>query len=398
MPKYFIRYPESEMRESLAHEITGKTGLPVVDSRTNPNISIAELDEQSRSSLERRGAKIYENLEFEKFGEEPNDEFADLAAMLASVPEVKTVNDVLDEIAAVRAWTLSTGAGVMIAVVDSGVDGSRPEFTGKRFKWDVPSEFAGEHWVDPAGHGTMCAAIACARKENGARYSGVAPDAQLISARTTLKSDDIYDIFEQLIIWKSSGQITAPLVVNNSYGLKTCVALHQAPEDHPYVDIIRQAVATGIVVVFAAGNNHLICKHDTQSHEPNTIWAANSVDEVLCVGAVDSSYCNTNKASPHCASSRGPGQWAHKHTKPDCVAPCYGEVLWGGSYLFLPWWGTSGSAPQVAGLAALLLAKNPLLTPAEVATVIRGSCKTLKGHEYCVGKGSIDCYKALSSI
>jgi hypothetical protein len=52
----------------------------------------------------------------------------------------------------------------------------------------------------------------------------------------------------------------------------------------------------GIVVVFAAGNNHadVLCNHPVAACGPNTIWAVNSVDEVIAVGAV-----NAGEAHPY---------------------------------------------------------------------------------------------------
>jgi hypothetical protein len=89
------------------------------------------------------------------------------------------------------------------------------------------------------------------------------------------------------------------------------------------------AIRAGIVVVYAAGNNHydVKCNNDPTRCSPNTIWTVNSMDEVLSVGTVD--WNNKMDSGQHANSSRGPGQWSNKHKKPDCVAPTYGEVILG---------------------------------------------------------------------
>jgi hypothetical protein len=50
---------------------------------------------------------------------------------------------------------------------------------------------------------------------------------------------------------------------------------------------------------------------------------------------------------------------------------------------------------MVSGLAALMLAKNPALKPAEVANVIHNTCQPLSQHWNCVGAGLIDCLEAV---
>jgi len=152
--------------------------------------------------------------------------------------------------------------------------------------------------------------------------------------------------------------------------------------------------------VFAAGNNHWYlqdCKNDPEACTPNTIWGVNSHDMVISVGTVNENDSNQDPSTPHPNSSRGPGQWAHSGTKPDCVAPTYGEVVWGCGYKNKEWWGTSGACPQVAGLAALLLSANPALSPKQVCDIIRRTCRRLSAPATCVGAGLIDCAAAVAS-
>jgi len=70
--------------------------------------------------------------------------------------------------------------------------------------------------------------------------------------------------------------------------------------------------------------------------------------------------------------------------------------MWGRGYQSMVWWGTSGAAPQVAGLAALLLAQNPELTPEEVKATIKDTCVSLGLVPECAGSGLIDCEAALA--
>ena len=71
--------------------------------------------------------------------------------------------------------------------------------------------------------------------------------------------------------------------------------------------------------------------------------------------------------------------------------------MWGCGYSAMEWWGTSGAAPQVAGLAALMLAKNPSLTPAQIQTIIKNSCINIGLPPSCAGAGLIDCLTAVNT-
>src|SRR5262249_51219167 len=152
---------------------------------------------------------------------------------------------------------------------------------------------------------------------------------------------------------------------------------------------------------FAAGNNHAfgLCQHPETDDHPNTIWAVNSIDEVITVGTVDWDESNQAVGGEHANSSRGPGQWSIRQDKPDVVAPTYGEVVWGATYRRLEWWGTSGACPQVAGLAALLLSLHPALTPAQVQRLICANARPLPGKPAtCVGHGIINCLATIQSV
>src|SRR5208337_1832870 len=161
--------------------------------------------------------------------------------------------------------------------------------------------------------------------------------------------DHIYDLLV-------SGDIPKPAVINCSLGFGGCQEPRKEafPPDHRLITVIRN---------LAADN-------------PNTIWGINSLDEVLTVGAID--WNGENTRGVFSKSSRGAGQFAQKTCKPDCVAPSYGEVLWGNAPLKLQWWGTSGAAPQVTGLAALILSRTKgSIQPHEIKQVILQNCRNL---------------------
>jgi|SRR5208337_455311 len=311
-----------------------------------------------------------------------------------------TLNDVLVRIRAHEAWTLSTGSGVTVIIVDSGICGTRKEFPSPKRAGGLCIYSSEGAWVDNYGHGTMVACIAAAGNVDGNRYKGVAYDAKVLSCRTNYQLLDGLKLLDHIYDLLVSGDIPKPAVINCSLGFGGCQEPRKEafPPDHRLITVIRNLAAIGVLVVCAAGNNHLeTCGFDLAADNPNTIWGINSLDEVLTVGAID--WNGENTRGVFSKSSRGAGQFAQKTCKPDCVAPSYGEVLWGNAPLKLQWWGTSGAAPQVTGLAALILSRTKgSIQPHEIKQVILQNCRNLGPASKRLGAGMINCYEALKGL
>jgi serine protease AprX len=389
-----------EQRPFLTVRSLGAFFSPVMTGKPAVRIEVC-TDEDIKRLQDDQSVEVFEDFQFEplvRWWERDDSAFGPMLPPW----QTKAQHDVMEHINAPKAWEISKGKGVTIAIVDTGVDKSFVKFAQMSQDSFCPLPDA-DPWADGVGHGTMCASIACAGAK--ARYRGVAPEATLLSARSTFAATDLYLIYRHLIDRKRAGAFPGGLVVSNSFGHYACQAPTFAdekpfPEAHPFVDLVRECIKEGIVFVFAAGNAHadLFCHNAASSDTPNTIWATNSIDEVVTVGTVDWDETNQN-AGAHANSSRGPGDWSKKKNKPDVVAPTYGEVAWGTDYKKMEWWGTSGACPQVAGLAALLLAKNPSLLPAQILQAVRDSARPLAGRPAsCVGAGIIDCEKALKML
>lgn len=403
MGRYFVRFKQETEREMVTSSLMLMAGdyAEPYSARKDEDLLIADLGPEELEAAQNAGAEIYEDVRFHPVASNPvlpddlSEEWEYWRASTFAGEIVATQSDVMRHVKAHDAWELTTGEGVTIAIVDTGVSGAHAEFPqGKRSPHSMSYSFA-DAWQDPKGHGSMCACAATATTTDGGRYNGVAPGASLLSARTTLFSTDIYKLYDSLIDLHVEGRLDGPLVISNSYGLYVCDPPKTLPEDHPYLGIVREAVTAGITVVFAAGNNHgdVLCKHPPAADGPNTIWGVNSVDEVITVGAVNQRNSNQEN-DVHSNSSRGPGQWSTR-CKPDLAAPTYGEVAWGDGYRVMDWWGTSGACPQVAGAAALVLSVNPSLAPAEVGQVLRDTAVALPGPATCVGAGLLDCEAAV---
>ncbi len=393
--KVFIRISaEQPLRalERLGHAGVGSMTM----AATQPGVVIADVTEEDLARLrDLAQVEVYEDYQFRPFGTPDTWWWEQAAPLAGTVPwNDKTQADVLAAINAPVAWHTARGQNVTIAVVDTGV-ASQDGLHASALSVSPTFKTA---WEDAVGHGSMCAGIAAGSTAQGARYDGVAPDAMLLSARSTLMASDVYAIYTYLLTKYDSGAFPGGMVVSNSFGHYTCNA-PAFPDGHPYVDLVRSCVARGIVFVYAAGNNHAtgLCQHPVTADHPNTIWATNSIDEVISVGTVNWNESN-QEAGAHANSSRGPGQWSTRGDKPDVVAPTYGDVRWGGGHQVMEWWGTSGAAPQVAGLAALLLSIDRTLTPATIMQVITSTARPLGGARSCVGAGMIDCAAAVAAL
>ncbi len=228
----------------------------------------------------------------------------------------------LDNVAFESVWPCSTGAGTTIAITDSGVDATHPDF-GTRVLPGASSFdgnlVVGNGNVDHFGHGTHVAGIAAAGANDGVGVAGVAPDATILPFRMldTTGSGTTLDLAAG-IVWSTDRGAD---VVNISV---------VAPASSPAMEFaISYAVARGVVIVAAGGNDG--------PTGPPAFPAANS--GVVAVAATTSENLVAD--------------FSRSGNYIDVAAP--GTSVWS---TFPGGWttssGTSMAAPHVAGLAALL--------------------------------------------
>src|SRR5882672_10485049 len=84
---------------------------------------------------------------------------------------------------ATRAWKLSTGSGVIVAVIDSGVSADHPDLVGQVLPGLDLVDRGGDGHTDAVGHGTTVAALIAGRNDDRVGVVGLAPDAKILPVR-----------------------------------------------------------------------------------------------------------------------------------------------------------------------------------------------------------------------
>ncbi|MDX1657633.1 MAG: S8 family peptidase [Nitriliruptorales bacterium] len=290
----------------------------------------------------------------------------------------------LDQIGAPTAWETATGGGVVIAIVDTGVDLTHPDLV-EQFTRDADGRVFGldlidgdDHPQDEQGHGTMVAGIAAAAVNNGVGVASVAPDARIMPIRVldedgSGEGDDV----DEGIRWAVDNGADVINLSLEAQEIAPGAGVLQAP-----TDAVRYAWERGVVVVAAAGN----------SSNPFTDYPPNS--PVVLVGATDR---NDRKAEFSDSGRRdavmAPGvdiisTWCDTQRG---TQPCderrerrYGEGD-----------GTSFSAPQVAGAIALLRAQG--LDHRQAVDRVRSTAEDLgpEGPDTETGVGRLDVAAAV---
>ena len=228
-------------------------------------------------------------------------------------PSLGSWQEILDSLEAEAAWEMSQGEGSIIAVIDTGVDGSRISPGQKLWGWADHPEL--DPWQDGVGHGTMVAMIAAGRGQEG--FMGVAPMAQLVSLRLranekgALPTASLLRALDQALwLRRESGR---RVILNNSWGLYGCKSL-LLPCSILVTRVIAAADRVGAFLsVWAAGNNRHICA------QPVPNYCMNSLPADVSVAAV------TRQLWPQFYSSAG-GQCYS--LSPTCAAPTYGVLPW----------------------------------------------------------------------
>ncbi|MDH6113189.1 type VII secretion-associated serine protease mycosin [Kitasatospora sp. MAP12-15] len=273
-----------------------------------------------------------------------------------------------------------TGKGVLVAVIDTGVDNRNPQLAapGKVLDGGTPlidktnggQPAAGGALADPVGHGTKVAGIIAASRRDGVGFVGLAPDADILSIR---QNDDTGDGDVNTLI-HSIGIAVAmhAQVINISQDVRGT----DAGGSFQGIDQLRQAVqaaeAANVVVVASSGND---------GGDGPTYPAA--FPTVLAVGASDR---NNERAS-----------FSQYGSFVGVAAPgvdMLSTVPGGGQCVDN---GTSFSAPYVAGVAALLVGEHPTWSAQQIRTRIEQTAqRTERGRNDYIGWGVVDPVKAVT--
>ena len=304
----------------------------------------------------------------------------------------------IEAVKAPAMWAFGfSGAGIVVASMDSGVDVNHLDLSGRwrggSNSWYDPN---GEHPsvpYDKTGHGTGAMGIIVGGDATGSAI-GMAPGAQWIAVKIfndagVAATSVIHQGFQWLLDPDGNPNTDdAPHVVNNSWGYTSLV-------NSCYLEFqydIQALKASGIAVVFSAGNNG--------PGSSTSISPANN-PESFAAGAVSS---DLNIAG---FSSRGPSACILENDFfPEVVAPGVNvktaDLTAGGifpsEFAFVS--GTSFAAPHVSGAMALLLQAFPGLAPAELETVLKQSARDLglTGPDNDYGYGMIDVLAAYRAL
>lgn len=265
---------------------------------------------------------------------------------------------VVSKLHLLEAHRVTNGDDVVVAVLDSQIDTNHPDLAGV---------FAGNYdalggQTAPHMHGTAIAGAIAAHQ----KLVGVAPKVRLLAVRAFSGGGDsaqgtTYDILKGLD-WAASQNAR---IINMSFA---------GPADAMIRDMLAQAYARGIVLIAAVGNAG-------PSSPPLYPAAYKGVIGVTATDASDKLLA---------AANRGP-QVAVAAPGVDIIAPAPN-----GAYQVTS--GTSIATAHASGVAALLLARDPKLTPAGVRRALVRSAHAVPGARRDVGAGVIDALSAVNEF
>jgi large repetitive protein len=303
------------------------------------------------------------------------------------------------DIDANEAWDIETGnADIVIAIIDTGVDYTHPDLAANIWNNvdEIPNngidddhngyidDIRGWNFYDNNsdpkdvfGHGTMCAGITAAVGNNGVGIAGVTWNCKIMPVRFEARDDeggDTWPKFIKGIKYAVENGANIISISTGNYDIQDVIG-----------DAINDAYDKGVFVCAAAGNDNANKK----------LYPA-AFDNVIAVGGTDHNdkraYFSTY------------GEWidiAAPAINIYSTMPTYDVPMnhdpYGYTQTYSNGAGTSFSAPQVAGVAALLLSIDPTLTPAELKTFLCGNVDPYVSTGY-IGTGRLNAQKAVAAV
>lgn len=337
----------------------------------------------------------------------------------------------LQSISAESAWDTSQGDGVLVAVVDTGLDYNHEDIAGnvwlndgevgldgngndKRSNGiDDDSDGLIDDWhgwdfvtldgtpgdndpMDNHGHGTHVSGTIAALGDNGLGVIGVAPHAKIMAVKglDASGSGSIEDLSNAIIYAADKGAS----VINLSWG-------GSGPTPQTLIDAISYAHnVKGAVVVAAAGNNNFDVGTQINGFYPACI---RDVIAVAAVTHLDAKASFSNFGAKIDVTAPGGGDTG-AGIQPDrsilsLLSSQAGSVMTGSGQLivgtkYLRQSGTSMASPHVAGVAALIRAQHPEFSPEQVRQVLRSSADDIgaTGFDTQFGYGRLNASRSLT--
>ncbi len=313
-----------------------------------------------------------------------------------------------------EAWDSSTGEGVVVAVIDTGItnhvdlranllpgydmisradigvdgngrdsDPSDPGDASAANECQANTPARSSSW-----HGTHVAGTVAAVTNNGIGIAGVAYDAKIVPIRALGKCGGLTSDIADAMIWAAGGNV--PGVPNNPNpadvlnlslgGGGSCDATSQAA--------INQAVSLGATVVVAAGNSNQNVSNATPANCSNVVSVA-----ATGRNGGRASYSNfgnlVDVAAPGGEQRTGRSDGILSTLNSGQTAPA-GDI-------YEYYQGTSMATPHVAGAAALLYSLNPSITPAEVESILETTARPFPSTCTGCGTGIVDAAAAVAT-
>jgi subtilisin family serine protease len=312
-----------------------------------------------------------------------------MAAGPAAASTIRSQEWWLQNLHVTKAWMSTHGAGVIVAVLDTGVHPNHPDLTGSVI---TGPDYTGSHRI-PGGlywgiHGTGIASL-IAGHGHGAGHAagiiGVAPAAKILSVRVTLESTDPM---------LADANVAAGLPAAIAHGIKYAVRHGAKVIDLPLDPVttagaagsggsraeqaaVAYALAHQVVLVAPAGD------HLTPGPDPVNFPA--SYPGVISVGAFDSSFIK--------------GTFSSQRRYVTLTAAGVGVIAAAGPSGYTVISSTSAASAMVAGIVALIRAQFPSFTPAQVTRALTSSTIYRRRHGQAIGSGAgtVDAAAALAA-
>lgn len=306
------------------------------------------------------------------------------------------------DIDAPEAWDLEEGdPEVVIAIIDTGIDYTHPDLATKIWvnSDEIPDNGIDDDtngyiddvngWdffyndsdpKDDYGHGTFCAGIAAASTNNSIGIAGTNWNSLILPVRIINRFGEFYDSATALGI-KYAADNDAD-VISMSFTFLNSSLLE---------DAVNYAYGKGVFLCAAAGNQNSSDEHYPAAYESVTAVAATTENDTRCSPKEWGEGYGSNYGD--WVDIAAPGNMIYS------TMPTYHVTMndHGLSQNYSFGSGTSAAAPMVAGVAALLLSKNPSLSPNDVTMLLCGNVDPYNSTQY-IGTGRLNAQKALLAI